>query len=70
MLVDHEGEFRLDFGKRFQWTKNIFSEAEITIRQHERPEWELSLLFSPSWHWAVGAMLTENKLGGGVQVRF
>lgn len=70
VLVDHKGNLRLDFDKHFQWTKTIFSEAEITIRQHERPEWEVSLMYGPKWHWAVGAMLTENKLGGGIQVRF
>lgn len=70
LLVDSMGDFRFDVEKRFQWAKNIFSDAEFTFRQHEKPEWELSLMYGPSWHWAAGLMLTEEKLGGGLQVRF
>ena len=69
-LIDHKGDLRFDVERRFQWTKNIFTDAEFTFRQHERPEWEVSLMYGPNWHWAVGAMLTEDKIGGGVQVRF
>lgn len=69
-FVDHKGEFRFDLDKRFQWTKEVFTDAEITFRQHRETEWELSLMYGPSWYWAAGAMLTEDKVGGGVQVRF
>jgi len=70
LLIDHKGDLRFDVEKRFQWTKNIFTDAEFTFRQHEETEWEISLMYEPNWHWAFGAMLTEEKVGGGVQVRF
>jgi FtsP/CotA-like multicopper oxidase with cupredoxin domain len=70
LLIDHRGDLRLDVEKRFQWTKTIFTDAEFTFRQKEKAEWEISLMYGPSWHWAAGAMLTEDKIGGGVQVKF
>lgn len=70
LLVDHEGDLRLDVERKFQWTKRFFTDAEVTFRQHESPEWEVSLMYGPSWHWAAGLMLTDEKLGGGVQIKF
>lgn len=72
--VNHEGKFRLDVEKRFQWTRSVFTDAEFTWRpdwQGERDsEFEISLMYSPSWTWAAGLMLTEKSLGAGVQVQF
>lgn len=70
VLVDHKGDFRADLEKRFQWTKHVFTDTEITFRQHEKTEWEVSLMYGPNWHWAAGLMLTDDKFGAGAQVRF
>lgn len=72
--VNHEGKFRFDVEKRFQWTKNIFTDADFTWR----PEWggerdsefEISLMYSPAWTWAAGLMWTEKSVGAGVQMQF
>lgn len=70
LLVDQKGKFRFEIEKRFQWTSKILSDAELTIRQNKKPEWEVSLMYAPNWSWAAGIMLTEEKLGAGVQWRF
>ncbi|MCM2282278.1 MAG: multicopper oxidase domain-containing protein, partial [Bdellovibrionaceae bacterium] len=71
--VNHEGKFRFDVEKRFQWTKSVFTDAEFTWRPDwdgERDsEFEVSLMYGPSWHWSAGLMLTEQSLGAGLQYR-
>jgi len=75
-LIDHKGQFRFDIEKRFQWAKTIFSDIDLTWRPGqsgtiENPlEFEISLMYSPSWSWAAGLMLTDHALGAGVQVQF
>lgn len=72
--VNHEGKFRFDVEKRFQWTKTLFSDAELTWRPNwegeRETEFELTLMYGPSWHWAAGLMLTEESAGVGAQVQF
>jgi hypothetical protein len=68
VLVNHRGKFRFDLEKRFQWTKSIFTDVDLVWRQHF--EYEISLMYSPSWAWAAGLMLTDQSLGAGVQVQF
>lgn len=72
--ISHEGKFRLDLEKRFQWTKSIFSEAEYSWKPGwggERDnEFEVTLMYGPSWHWAAGIMLTEKSVGLGAQFQF
>ncbi len=74
VYVNHEGRFRFDLEKRFQWTKNVFSDAELTWRPDwggERDfEYEVSLMYGPSWYWAAGLMATEKSVGVGAQVQF
>lgn len=74
LFVNHEGKFRLDLEKRFQWTKHIFTDVEYTWRPQwegdSEEEFELSLMYSPNWTWAGGLMLTEKSLGLGVQAQF
>ena len=74
VFVNHEGKFRFDLEKRFQWKKNIFSDAEFTWRPDwggERDaEFEVSLMYGPSWYWAAGLMATEKSVGVGAQVQF
>lgn len=69
-LIDHKGDLRGDLHRRFQWTGKIFTDAEFTFRQHEKTEFEISLMYGPSWHWAAGLMVTEDRLGAGAQFRF
>ncbi|MBX2988839.1 MAG: multicopper oxidase domain-containing protein [Bdellovibrionaceae bacterium] len=72
--VNHDGKFRFDIEKRFQWTKHVFTDAEFSFRPDwggERDdEFEVSLMYSPTWNWAAGLMLTEKSLGAGLQVQF
>jgi FtsP/CotA-like multicopper oxidase with cupredoxin domain len=75
-LIDHKGQFRFDVEKRFQWTRTIFSDIDLTWRPGqsgtiESPlEFELSLMYSPAWSWAAGLMLTDHAMGAGVHVQF
>ena len=69
-LVDHRGDFRVDVERHFQWWKHVFSDVELIVRTDEKPEYRLTLMYGPSWYWAAGLVLTEEKVGAGVQVRF
>jgi FtsP/CotA-like multicopper oxidase with cupredoxin domain len=72
--ISHEGKFRLDVEKRFQWTKNVFSDADFTWRPgwggERDTEFEVSLMYGPSWSWAAGLMATEKTVGIGAQIQF
>jgi FtsP/CotA-like multicopper oxidase with cupredoxin domain len=72
--INHEGKFRFDLEKRFQWTKNVFSDAEFTWRPgwggERDQEFEVSLMYGPSWSWAAGLMFTEKSAGVGAQIQF
>lgn len=76
VLVDHKGQFRFDIEKRFQWTKTILTDVDLTWRPNqngdiEHPfEYEISLMYAPVWSWSVGFMLTDHTLGGGFHYRF
>jgi hypothetical protein len=74
-LVNHEGQFRLDVQRKFQWAKNIFSDLDFTWRpghQHgaHTAELEFSLLYAPNWAWSGGLMLKNGSLGAGVEYQF
>lgn len=72
--VNHQGRFRFGLEKRFQWTKTVFSDAEFTWRPNwggvRDAEFEVSLMYGPSWHWAAGLMFTEKSAGVGAQIQF
>ena len=74
IFINHEGRFRFDVEKRFQWTKNVFTDAEFTWRPgwggERDTEFEISLMYGPSWHWAAGLMATEKTVGVGAQIQF
>lgn len=55
-----KGRIRLSLEKRFQWTKNIYSDAEFTFRQKQPSEFEVSLMYEKQWAWSEGLMFTEN----------
>jgi len=61
---------QLDLEKHFQWTSVIFSDFESTFRQTERPEFGVSLMYGPSWSWAVGLMVKDGEVGAGAQFKF
>lgn len=75
LFINHEGQFRLDVERKFQWTKTVFSDFDFTWRpgnqkgEHET-EFELSLMYSPLWSWAAGLMLTNDSLGAGLEYQF
>jgi len=74
LFVNHDGKFRLDLEKRFQWTKTLFTDAEYTWRPkwqkgHES-EFEVTLMYAPQWNWAAGLMLTNESAGIGLQMKF
>ncbi len=69
-LLDHEGRTRLDVHKKFQWTKRVHSDVELSFRQEHKTEFEVTLMYADNWHWSAGLMLTETKLGAGVELRF
>lgn len=74
IFINHKGKFRLDLEKRFQWTKTIFTDAEVTWRPswedgHET-EFEISLMYGPAWNWAAGLMFTNESTGVGLQIKF
>lgn len=74
VFINHEGKFRLDLEKRFQWTKTVFTDAEYTWRpnwekEHEN-EFEISLMYGPKWSWAAGLMFTNESTGLGLQIKF
>ncbi len=70
VFLDHVGDLRLELERRFQWTSSIFTDAEVSFRQGETTEYELTLMYGPRWSWAAGLMLTEDDLGFGLQVQF
>jgi FtsP/CotA-like multicopper oxidase with cupredoxin domain len=70
LFIDHRGEFRLDIEKRFQWTKYLFTDVDVTLRQKLESEFEVSLMFSPSWSWAAGLKYTGDSFGAGVHYQF
>ena len=75
LLVNHDGQFRLDVERKFQWTKTVFSDLDFTWRPGnqlgEHPvEFEVSLMYSPKWSWAAGLMLTNDSLGAGLEYQF
>jgi len=74
VAVNHEGKLRFDLEKRFQWTKTVFSDAEFTWRPgwggDRDTEFEVTLMYGPSWSWAAGLMFTEKSAGVGAQIQF
>jgi FtsP/CotA-like multicopper oxidase with cupredoxin domain len=76
LLVDHRGNFRLDLDKRFQWTRSFFTDASATWRPWQSEDlevsfdFEVSLMYSPNWAWALGLMWTNDSLGAGAHFQF
>ncbi len=70
LFVDHRGEFRLDLERKFQWTKYIYSDGHLALRENQDHEFEVTLMYAQNWTWAVGLMLTEDRGGVGAQYRF
>ncbi len=75
ILVNHEGQFRFDLERKFQWTKSLFSDVDFTWRPGNQngdhpAEIEVSLMYAPRWAWAAGLMLTNDSLGAGIEYQF
>ena len=69
LLVDHKGDLRFDIEKKFQWTKYIFSELEVTFREEET-DFEASLMYANNWTWAAGLLFSDDKVGAGLEYKF
>ncbi len=74
LIINNSGKMRIDVDKRFQWTKTVFSNFEYSLRPNQKgaheSELEVSLMYSPTWSWAAGLMLTNDSLGGGIEMQF
>ncbi len=72
LLVDHKGKLRIDLEKRFQWTNNLFTEAEYRWKQDTilNSEYVVSLMYGNNWHWAGGFRYTSQNIGIGFQYQF
>ncbi|NDA64373.1 MAG: hypothetical protein EBX50_20445, partial [Chitinophagia bacterium] len=74
VVRNHDLRFRFDVERRFQWTKTIFTDADFSWRPNwggERDtEFEISLMYGPTWSWAAGLMFTEKSIGAGAQIQF
>lgn len=75
LLINHEGQLRLDVQRKFQWTKTVFSDFDFTWRPGNQGgahpvEFEVSLMYSPVWTWAAGPMVTNDSVGGGIEFQF
>ncbi len=69
-LLNHEGEYRIDLEKEFQWTRFIYSDVDVSWRQNQKTEFEVSLMYSSDWHWSAGFKFTEKDAGVGLQIKF
>jgi len=69
-LIDHRGRLRLDLEKRFQWSKTIHTDAEVTLRQKQPSEFEITLMYQDRWDWSAGLMFTEHSAGIGAKYAF
>lgn len=69
LLLDQEGEARVDLSKRFQWTSHFLSDVEFRFRTHGT-DFQSTLMYSPSWSWAAGLKVTSQTLGVGARLQF
>lgn len=75
LLIDNEGKFRIDLLRKFQWTKTMLSNLEVTWRPGNQDgahslEMEATLMYSPAWAWAAGLTFTSDSVGGGLEYQF
>ena len=72
LLVDQFGKFRLDLGKRFQWTSRVYSEIDYIWRQDPDldNEFAASLMYANNWNWSAGFRYTGESIGLGLQYQF
>lgn len=75
LLINHEGKIRVDLQRRFQWTRTVFTDVDLTWRPgnqygaHEL-NFEISFMYGPNWSWAAGLMATNDSVGGGLEYQF
>lgn len=69
-FLDHTGETRLDLEKKFQWTKTVFSEVDVSFRSQMKTEYGISLMYAKAWEWSIGLVWTEENLGAGLHYKF
>lgn len=73
LLLNHEGQFRIDLGKKFQWTSHLLSHVEFTWRPSSAghsTDYKVSLIYAPNWTWSAGLLFSGEKLGAGFEMQF
>lgn len=75
ILVNSEGKLRFDLQRKFQWTKSVLTDLEVTWRPGDQNgahevNFEASLMYAPQWSWAAGLMATNDSVGVGAQYQF
>ena len=70
VLADQAGGLRLDLEKRFQWTSAVFSDVGMNFQRNEKPTFDFSLMYGPSWSWSAGVMAEGRELALGAGYRF
>jgi len=70
VLADQAGGLRLDLEKRFQWTSSVFSDVGMKFQRNEKPTFDFSLMYGPSWAWSAGVMAEGRELALGAGYRF
>ncbi|OQW51012.1 MAG: hypothetical protein A4S09_10785 [Proteobacteria bacterium SG_bin7] len=70
LLLDNHGKLRLDLEKKFQWTKYLFTDADVTFRDGHNTEFEISWMYAADWNTSAGFKFTEDSIGFGFQYQF
>lgn len=70
VLLDNRGKIRVDLEKKFQWTKYLFTDADVTFRDGHNTEFEISWMYAADWNTSAGFKFTEDSVGFGVQYQF
>ena len=70
VLADQAGGLRIDLEKRFQWTSSVFSDVGMNFQRNEKPTFDFSLMYGPSWAWSAGVMAEGRELALGAGYRF
>jgi hypothetical protein len=68
--VDSKGFASVGLEKRLQWTSLVYSDVAVSYGTGDDFDVESNLMYSPSWHWAIGASFAHKRLGAGVKLRF
>lgn len=69
VFLDHKLKPRLDIERKFQWTKNLYSLADLRWRERDL-SWGASLYWAFNWTFSVGARVGDEGIGAGARLQF